>query len=145
GIEIADGLGEVRTVHIGNEAEGHGVIAVVPQRFVGHHRAEVGAADADVDEVANALAPVAPPSPLPPPIAELPHLVQNRLNRPTFRPSGMIEAPGGARSATCSTERFSVILILSPRNMASMRSRSPASWASRISRPRVSSVMRFFE
>ena len=31
----------------------------------------------------------------------------------------------GARSATCSTERFSVILILSPLNMASMRSLRP--------------------
>ena len=39
----------------------------------------------------------------------------------------MIEAPRGARSATCSTARFSVTLILSPRNMASMRSRKPDS------------------
>ena len=41
-----------------------------------------------------------------------------------------MEAPRGARSATCSTARFSETLILSPRNMASMRSRSPDSWAS---------------
>ena len=26
------------------------------KRFVGHHRAEVGAADADVDDIANAFA-----------------------------------------------------------------------------------------
>ena len=35
--------------------------------------------------------------------------------------------PSGARSATCSTARFSETLILSPRNIASMRSRSPDS------------------
>ena len=36
-------------------------VAVVPQRLVGHHRPEVGAADADVDDVADALAGVALP------------------------------------------------------------------------------------
>ena len=37
----------------------------------------------------------------------------------------MMDAPRGARRATCSTARFSETLILSPRNMASMRSRNP--------------------
>ena len=45
----------------------------------------------------------------------------------TFWPSCMMDAPRGARSATCSTARFSETLILSPRNMASMRSRRPDS------------------
>ena len=36
-------------------------VAVVAQRLVGHDRAEVGAADADVDDVADALAGVAGP------------------------------------------------------------------------------------
>ena len=39
----------------------------------------------------------------------------------TFLPSTTIEAPIGARRATWSTARFSVTLILSPRNMASIR------------------------
>ena len=52
----------------------------------------------------------------------------------------------GARRATCSTARFSVMLIFSPRNIASMRSAQaalarPAATSSRS----VSSVMRFFE
>ena len=34
-------------------------LRVVAQRLVGHHRAEVGAADADVDDVADRLAGVA--------------------------------------------------------------------------------------
>ena len=45
----------------------------------------------------------------------------------TSLPSTTIDVPRGARSATCRTARFSVRLILSPRNMASMPSRSPDS------------------
>ena len=37
-------------------------------------------------------------------------------------PSTTIDAPFAARSATCRTARFSVTLIVSPRNIASMRS-----------------------
>ena len=39
----------------------------------------------------------------------------------TFFPSTRIEAPFGARRATWRTARFSVTLIFSPRNMASIR------------------------
>ena len=63
----------------------------------------------------------------------------------TFSPSTTIDCPFGARSATCSTARSSVMLILSPRNMASMRSRRPHASASCTSRRSVSSVMRCFE
>ena len=63
----------------------------------------------------------------------------------TFSPSTRIEAPRGARSATCSTARFSETLIFSPRNMASMRARRPQSSARRTSSGSVSSVIRFFE
>ena len=62
-----------------------------------------------------------------------------------FFPSTTIEAPLGARRATWRTARSSVTLILSPRNMASIRSLSPESSASRTSKPMVSSVTRFFE
>ena len=63
----------------------------------------------------------------------------------TSSPSTTIFWPRGARSATCSTGRPSVTLIRSPPNMASMRSRSPVVRASSSNRPRVSSVIRFFE
>ena len=43
----------------------------------------------------------------------------------TSSPSTMIDAPFGARRATCRTARCSVTLILSPRNMASIRARRP--------------------
>ena len=48
----------------------------------------------------------------------------------TFSPSTTIDAPLGARRATCNTARFSVTLIFSPPNIASMRARRPDSSAS---------------
>jgi glycine dehydrogenase subunit 2 len=48
----------------------------------------------------------------------------------TSWPSTRIDAPLEARSATCRTERFSVTLILSPRNIASIRAGRPDSSAS---------------
>ncbi len=63
----------------------------------------------------------------------------------TFFPSTVIEAPRGARRATCKTARFSVTLILSPRNIASMRPRRSASSANPRKSASVSSVTRFFE
>ena len=63
----------------------------------------------------------------------------------TFLPSTRMDAPFGARRATCRTARFSVTLILSPRNIASIRARRPDSSASCRSSWSVSSVTRFFE
>ena len=63
----------------------------------------------------------------------------------TSLPSTTIDCSFGARSATCSTARFSVTLILSPRNIASIRSRRPDSSASCKSSFSVSSVTRFLE
>jgi hypothetical protein len=63
----------------------------------------------------------------------------------TFSPSTTIELPRAARSATCSTARFSVMLIFSPRNIASRRAARPASSARATSNRSVSSVTRFFE
>ena len=63
----------------------------------------------------------------------------------TFLPSTRIEASRGARSATWRTARFSVTLIFSPPNIASIRSRRPDSFASCTSSFIVWSVTRFFE
>ena len=67
-------------VHVGDEAEGQGALAVMPERFVGHHRPEVGAADADVDDVANALAGVALPRAAAHAVGEVGHLVEHRMD-----------------------------------------------------------------
>ncbi len=63
----------------------------------------------------------------------------------TSRPSTISERSRGIRSATWRTERSSVTLIRSPENIASVRSRSPASAASATSRRIVSSSTRFLE
>ncbi len=63
----------------------------------------------------------------------------------TSSPSTTRDEPFGMRRATWSTERFSETLMRSPRNIASIRSRSPDCSASWSSRPIVSSVTRFFE
>ena len=107
-------------------------LAVVPQRLVGHDRPEVGAADADVDDVADALAGVALPRAAADAVRRSPPSCRARrgprARRSRRRPRST--RPCGARRATCSTARFSVTLILSPRNIASMRSRRPDSSAS---------------
>ena len=126
-IEIADRFGEVGAVDVRDEAEGQAAVAVVPERLVGHDRPEIGAADADVDDVADRLAGVALPGARrargsrSPPSGRARHAPRARRSAP----STTIDAPRGARSATWSTARFSETLIFSPRNMASIRARRP--------------------
>ena len=131
-VEIADRFGEIGAIDVGNEAERHGAVAVMLQRLVGHHRAEVGAADADVDDVANALAGVSLPFAAADAVARIPPSCRARRGpgAPRSRRPPRWMRPLGARRATCSTARFSVTLILSPRNMASMCERRPDSSAS---------------
>jgi len=62
--EILNGLGEVRAVNVGDEPKRHGALAVMLQRFVGHDRPKVGAADTNIDDVANRFAGVAFQAPL---------------------------------------------------------------------------------
>src|SRR5258707_15656977 len=109
------------------------------ERLVGHHRPQIGAADADVDDVADWLAGVAAPRTAAYAIGKIGHAVEHRS------PSTRIDCPFGARSATCRTARFSETLIFSPPNIASFRARSPDCSASCNSRASVSSVIRFFE
>ena len=73
-------FGEVGAVDVGNEPERHGSVAVMLQRFVGHHRTEVGAADADVDDVANAFAGVPFPRAAPHAVGEISHLVEHGVD-----------------------------------------------------------------
>ena len=52
----------------------------MPQRLVGHHRPEVRAADADVDDVADALAGVALPLAAADAVGEVGHLVEHGMH-----------------------------------------------------------------
>jgi hypothetical protein len=80
GVEVAGRFHEVGAVDVGNEPEGHVPLAVMPERFVGHDRPEVGAADANVDDVADALAGVALPPAAPDAVAEVGHLVEHGMH-----------------------------------------------------------------
>ena len=80
GIEITNRLGEVGAINVGDEPESHGPIAVVFQRFVGHDRSEVGAADADVDDIPNAFAGVPLPLPAPDAVGEIRHPVEHGVD-----------------------------------------------------------------
>ncbi len=75
-----DGFREVAAVDVGNKTERHGPLAVVLQRLVGHHRSEVGAADADVDHVANGFIGVTLPIAAAHALAEISHLVEHGVD-----------------------------------------------------------------
>ena len=62
-VQVVGCLGEIGGVHVADEAKSHVAPAVVAQRLVGHDRPQIGAADADVDHVADRLAGVAGPAP----------------------------------------------------------------------------------
>ena len=98
-------------------------VAVMLQRLVGHDRPEVGAADADIDDVANALAGVAFPFAAANAVARIRAILSSTAWTPRHDVLAVdeMDSPSGARSATCRTARFSVTLIFSPPNMASIR------------------------
>ncbi len=80
GIETQHRFGEVRAIDIGDEAEGHGALAVVLERFVGHDGAEIGAADADIDHAADAFAGVSLPLAAAHAVGEIAHLVEHGMD-----------------------------------------------------------------
>ena len=132
GIEIAHRLGEIGAVDVGDEAERHGPLAVVLQRLIGHDGPKVGAADADIDHIADPLAGMALPVAAAHAVGEVGHLVQHGMDIGHHIPA----VDGGSRRRAARAARheerrgFSETLIFSPRNMASMRSRRPDSSAS---------------
>ena len=120
-IQVARRLDEVSAIHIRDETEGHVALAVIFQGLVGHDRPEVGAADANIDYVSDALAGMAFPRAAANLVGELrPSCRARREPRHDVLPSTKICSPFGARKATCRTARCSVTLIFSPANMASM-------------------------
>src|SRR5260221_3851541 len=74
------GFGEISAINVRNEPERHAALGVMFERLVGHHRSEVRTANANVDDVADALACVSFPLPAPYAIRELSHLVEHLVN-----------------------------------------------------------------
>ena len=109
GVEVARRLDEVGAVDVRDEAEREVATAVVAEGAVGHHGAEVGAADADVDDVADRLARVTPstrpsaPRRRTPPSGRAPRAPRRPRRRRRRRASGRAAcaarraAPGGPR------------------------------------------------
>ena len=79
-VEVAGGLGQVGRVDVGDEPEGQRPVGVVAQRQVGHRRAEVGAADADVDDGPDPLAGVPGPRAAAHPVGEVGHPAEHLLD-----------------------------------------------------------------
>src|SRR5690348_14836085 len=79
-VEVARGFDEIGAVDVGNIAECDCTIAVISQCFIRHDRAEVGAADAYIDDIAYWLTGVALPFPTADAIGKICHLVKNGMN-----------------------------------------------------------------
>ena len=79
-VQVAGRFRQVRAVNIGDEAEGDRTLTVEFEGFISHHRPQVGAADADVDHVADALARMALPVATADLAGEIRHLVQHGVD-----------------------------------------------------------------
>ena len=71
---------QVGGVDVGDEPRGDSRVGVVAQRVVHHHRAQVRAADADVDDGLDALAGRAGPFAAAQPVGEVAHPVQHLVH-----------------------------------------------------------------
>ena len=79
-IEIARRLDEIGAIDVGDESKRHGAVAVILERLICHHRPEVGAADADIDNVADAFAAVAFPFAASDAVGKIGHLVEHSVD-----------------------------------------------------------------
>ena len=80
GIEVARRFDEIGPIDVRHEPERHRALAIVLQRLVSHNRAEIGAADADIDDVPDALARMALPVAAPHAVDESAHAIEDRMN-----------------------------------------------------------------
>ena len=79
-IQTACRLDDVGGVDVRDELATQIALAVVLERFVPHHRPEVGAADADIDDVPDAFAGVPQPDAGAHRVGECGHAIENRLH-----------------------------------------------------------------
>ena len=144
-------------VDVGDEVRSEGTLApafaclspaplIGLERLADHQRAEVGAADADVDEVGDGLAAVAAPGAAPDLLAEGAHAREHAVDRRHDVLAVDQDRPVRAvAERDVQDGRSSVMLIRSPANMRARKpSRSTARARSKSSRI-VSPLIRFFE
>jgi hypothetical protein len=78
-IEGSGCLNEISRIHVGNKAKSQRPVAVIPQRFISHYRSEIGAANPDVDNVADRFAGISLPFAAPDTVGEARHLVEHGM------------------------------------------------------------------
>src|SRR5262249_32975608 len=79
-IEIVCCLDEVGAVNVRHEPERHIALAVMTQSFVSHYRAEVGAPDADINNVTDALAGVSLPLSTADTVGKVRHFIEHCMD-----------------------------------------------------------------
>src|SRR5258708_10915431 len=79
-METLHRFGEIRSIHVGDETEGHVALGVMLKRLIGNHWTEVGAADSDIYDIANAFAGVAFPFATAHTLGEVGHPVEHCMN-----------------------------------------------------------------
>ena len=79
-IEVPGRLHQIGPVDVRHEAKRHRAVAVMLERFVGHHGPEVGAADTDVDDVADAFAGMPLPGAAAHAVGEIGHRVEHGVD-----------------------------------------------------------------
>ena len=79
-VELARRLDEIGAVDVGHETEGHRPFAVELERFIRHHRSQVGPANADVDHVADGLPRMTLPVATANAVGERRHPVEHRVH-----------------------------------------------------------------
>ena len=124
GVEAGQRVGEMRAVDIGDEVHARAVAAIGRERRDRHGRAEIGAADADIDDVGRSgRRPRRGSRRSGPASAKAQKAVEHRVHvrHDVLRRRRGDRRPRGARSATCRTARSSVMLIGSPANIASRK------------------------
>ena len=77
GLDFAERLGEMGRVDVGDEEELHVALGVGREREIGHYGTEVAAADADVDDILDALAGKALPLAVADRVGKIPHRREN--------------------------------------------------------------------
>jgi hypothetical protein len=79
-IEIACRFDEIGAVDVGHEAKRHGAVAVILEGLICHYRSEVGSANADIDDIADAFSAVAFPLASADAVGDVGHLVEHGVN-----------------------------------------------------------------
>ena len=60
-VQILGGFGKVSAVHVGHITQSQIALAIVPQRLVGHNRAQIGATDPDIHHIHDGFAGITLP------------------------------------------------------------------------------------